>query len=1115
MSISVRWRWVGGRGGRAGRWARLAARCAASLGLALLLIATGGPAASPAPLAAQAGQSQEEIRDSLQNVVRERLERLTRRLGDTTGLLPVDSVDDNLDDVSTTDSTLLSLLALPGYDLIQYRGDAATFATRDRLLTLYGSSGSEAVMNREGLELTADSALVFNERTGRLVTMGEEAIYRPEQGEEVVTRRIIFDLNEDRGTATDVRSQSNTGMGNWIVRGDFPSVSAHASFGHDIMFTSCPDDEPHYHFVAREIKMQDGTMVARNVLLYFGDVGVMWLPFIAQSTNNERRSGLLPIRFSVNDIVRTSGSYARRLSNIGFYWAINDYVDAQASMDWWSGNYTAITGAAQFNWLRQFMDSRVSFRQFWRNEGGSELAFDAGYNWEISERTQLRLSGRYASSAAFVRRNSFDPREITQSIDSDGGLNRRFDWGTLSVSANRRQFLSDDRVESTFPTANLSLSTITLFEAPPNRARFYNNATVSASGRFSRSIRDLGPQDLSEEPFSFSMADSENWRGGLSTSLSLGRFSVSQSVELNRDLTRGIPAGFFDPEAPAQRAGIGTVADLQRSIVVPHAASVFGAQSGRAAQSGQAGDPSDFSAENLTWSTSVNYQQNLVGSTTITPTLSVSGRGIRSDTASVGEGGFVSAPNRISFGAQLSSDIYGFFMGGRLRHKLSPTFDYSYSPEVTPDAVQAATFGDRAIVPRNEIRFGLTQTFEMRVDDEEDEEGGGDGSEDGQGDGQGDGDQDGDGGEDGDGGDAGDGGDGGDEADPMETRIQADPDGGPGRLPRSEKVTVLALRSSAVTYDFEQASELGHFTRGFADNLRMSHQISSDYLRGLSISLEHLVFDETAVADGPGRTFSPFISNVNLDFSMGNETALFQWLGDLLGGRDDEDEGDDEGAGEGGEDGEGRDEGDPDAEGEAIGLDEEGTADPTDRDPAALEPEQEAAVAPEVPGPVAPQPTVPELDPEVIEDPAGFDDEDLGESTIVPGGSGRDRSRGRQRATRGGVGSWNANISYSLARNRGVGAGNQMVQASVNFQPTENWALSWRTSYDVAASAFNDHMISLTRNLHRWEADFSFRQTATGNWTFLFEVALTDNRDLHFDYEQRTGGDVGRFAPGG
>ena len=76
-----------------------------------------------------------------------------------------------------------------------------------------------------------------------------------------------------------------------------------------------------------------------------------------------------------------------------------------------------------------------------------------------------------------------DPREVTQSIDSDAGLNHRFGWGTLSATANRRQFLSDDRVELEFPRVSLSMSTITLFPAPSNRAGFFNNMTLSASGQ--------------------------------------------------------------------------------------------------------------------------------------------------------------------------------------------------------------------------------------------------------------------------------------------------------------------------------------------------------------------------------------------------------------------------------------------------------------------------------------------------------------------------------------------------------------------------------------------------------------------------------------------------------
>lgn len=947
------------------------------LGLALALGGAGAPA------------SAQEVRDSLQDVIRERLERLTRRLGDTTGLTPDTTTDDNnLDMVSTSDSTLLELLALPGYDLVQYRGQAANFETRSRVLTLYGNEGTEAVMTREGLELAADSALVFDEKTGRLVTLGDSARYRPEQGDEVLTRRIIFDLNEDRGTASDVNTTMDAGLGEWIVRGDFPWVNADMSFGHDVMFTSCDHEEPHYHFVAREIKMSDGgTLVARNVLLYFADVGVMWLPFIAQSTEQGRRSGLLPIRFSVNDIVRTSGSYARRLSNVGFYWAINDYVDAQMGVDWWSGNYTAVTGQTQFRWLRQFMDSNINFRQFWRVEGGTETAFDASYNWEISERSKLRLSGRYASSAAFVRQNSFDPREVTQSIDSEGGFNRRFDFGTLSLSANRRQFLSDDRVEMTLPTANFSLSTITLLPAPFNRARFYNNATLSASARASRSIRDQPARMMmSEEPFSLSMADSENLRGGLSLNLSAGNFSIAQSFDYNRDINRGLPADFFDPMAmPMRRAGVGSVGDLQRSVLF--APGVL--------------DDIDFAKNNLTWSTSFNYQQTLVGSTTITPQLAISGRSISSDTSTVAGGGFVSAPARIAFGAQLKSDVYGFYMGGRLRHKITPSFDFAWSPEVTPNAVQQATFGNQAVQPKRELIFGLNQTWEMRVDDEE--------------------------------------------ADSAAAAAAArDPSGGPSRLPQSEKVTVLALRTSAVTYDFEQASQLGHFTRGFRDNLSLSHQISSDYLRGLTVSLEHLVFDDTGGGPAGGaRAFSPYISNVNLGFSMGSQTAVFRWLRRLAGG--------------------------------------ESAADT-------------ARSAAQTPG----------ADQEDRSDPAGFEDEDLGESTVVPVGG---RQRTQPRRQQGDVGKWDANISYSLARMRGVAGGdNQMIQGTLNFQPTEKWSVRWRTSYDVVTGAFNDHMISLQRQMHRWEADFSFRQTATGNWTFLFEVALSDNRDLHFDYEQRTGG---------
>lgn len=924
------------------------------------------------------------VPDSLQREIESRLQRLGRTLGDSTGVVEADSTvaqdERRAPRLSPpgSDSTVRALMALPGYDLTQYQGEGAQFETGTRVLTLSGAEGRLAVLNRQGVQLTADSALIFDERTGRLVTVGAEAIYTPETGDEVTTRRIIFDLDENRGTADDAQTEYAQGTGNWIVRGDFPWVNPNVSYGHDVRFTSCELEEPHYHFASGEIKVvPGGTMVAKNVVLYFADVPVFWLPFIAQSTETGRRSGLLPVRFSVNDIVRTSSSYSRRISNLGYYWAMSDYTDAELGLDWWSGNYTALTGSFRYRWLRQFLNGDITYRQYWQEDGGNQIAFDTRHNWEISERTQLSIDAGYVSSASFVTQNSFDPREVTQSIDSNVGLNHRFGWGNLSVNGSRRQYLNDERVELNFPTVSLSMSTITLFPAPANRAGFFNNMTLSASGQLSNALIDRATQDPSGE-FMLSLTDQETRRGRLSTTLSLGNLSVNQSVGLDRLTRKDVPADYFLTPDPLP-SGVGSVGQLQRGLQALPEPGIR-----------------DFGDEELTWSTRISYQQTLIGSTSITPNLSISGRSVRADTSVVAEDRFIAAPNRISFGAALKTDVYGFYGGfggfDRLRHKFSPTFDYSFTPETTPTPLQQEFFGASAINPRNEIRIGLNQTLEASVRGDEDED---------------------------------------------SASAATDPAGNePQRLEVSEKVTLLGLQTSVVTYDFEQASQFGDFKRGFADNLTLSNSIKSDFLRGLSLSVDHDIFDDSGLEpDGTGeRVFDPHLSSLRMSFALSDRSALFRWIRGLTGD---------------------------------------------------VEPEPEE-----------------EEDPL---DPTGLETADLGESTIVPGLGGRDRDQERQRQTQGRVGTWNASLSYSLSRPRNEDlAATQMLSGTVRFQPTEKWSVNWRTSYDIELNRFNDHIISLQRDLHRWEADFSFRQTATGNWSFMFEVALSDNRDLHFDYQQRS-----------
>ena len=46
--------------------------------------------------------------------------------------------------------------------------------------------------------------------------------------------------------------------------------------------------------------------------------------------------------------------------------------------------------------------------------------------------------------------------------------------------------------------------------------------------------------------------------------------------------------------------------------------------------------------------------------------------------------------------------------------------------------------------------------------------------------------------------------------------------------------------------------------------------------------------------------------------------------------------------------------------------------------------------------------------------------------------------------------------------------------------------------------------ISFQRDLRRWHASFGFYKTAAGNFSFIFNITLTDQPDIKFDYDQRT-----------
>src|SRR5213078_3136725 len=142
-----------------------------------------------------------------------------------------------------------------------------------------------------------------------------------------------------RGTVRDALTDFQQGGAHWYMRGDLAVDSGSTRmYGARSEITSDDHPLPDYHFGSHEVKwLNKNVMIARPAVLYVRDVPIMWLPFIFQDIRPGRRSGILSPRFGLNDLVRTSRHYSRHISDFGYYFAVNDYIDVLASGDWFAG----------------------------------------------------------------------------------------------------------------------------------------------------------------------------------------------------------------------------------------------------------------------------------------------------------------------------------------------------------------------------------------------------------------------------------------------------------------------------------------------------------------------------------------------------------------------------------------------------------------------------------------------------------------------------------------------------------------------------------------------------------------------------------------------------------
>ncbi len=607
------------------------------------------------------------------------------------------------------DSVMTALMQRQGYTATRYQADRAVFNAQTHTLFLDGAKGVRAGVNRDQTILVGDS-IVYSDSTKMVVARGDTVILRDpqQQAADVIAHgRMQYDIERHRGAVTNIATQiAETGQ-NWFVEGgtaafvsDTSKARATAFYVKGGSITSCDDSIPDYHFRANEIKMvSKNIMVARPAVLYIGDVPVMWLPFIFQDMRSGRRSGVLTPRFGVSELFRNSPTYRRHLENLGYYFAISDYMDAQFALDWRSGSrpsagdpgWTRLNGEVQYRWLDRFVTGRLGLSQMDLRDGSSQTSVTWSHSQDFSQDTHFRTNINYTTNTFIQRNTTFNPAQVLATISSQASYDTKIGPAGLSLGGTRTQYPGRDEVDQTFPNFSITvptLSPVSWFDWSPGfNFQTTQNLNVDQTGEFS--YRILSPTDSVKLKRNVRQTSSS-----LSTPIRIGGFSWSNSFQL-RDQESNAPTTIVvvDP------------ADSSNKV-----SRVFART---------------FSTE-VDWQTGINLPNFLQSSLKVAPSISfanVDGHGfwVRSEQNG---GRFVHQSKRPTFNLGVTPTLFALFPGfgpfTRIRHSITPTLTYSYAPtgDISDEFLRAlnkSRQGYLSSLAQNRLQLGLSHVIEAKM----------------------------------------------------------------------------------------------------------------------------------------------------------------------------------------------------------------------------------------------------------------------------------------------------------------------------------------------------------------------------------------------------------------
>jgi hypothetical protein len=395
---------------------------------------------------------------------------------------------------------------------IVYQGERLTLYPSDQVILLSGKAHAEqdstvltaeriayvrdeniiqafgGAMVQRGANSLASDTLFFDQGSGEVSTFGPSTLR--EAGKEVSGQNLKYSMDRRSG----LLASGKTTYERWYLRGeDMSKIGERTFVVQDGTFTTDPAEVPDYHFGASDIKLKQGdVIIAKPVVLFVSDVPIFYLPWYVEPLGQGRKSGILRPSIGINTLINANRD-ERNVQDLGFYWAINDYMDGQAALDWFSESRTILRFDFRYA-LRYLLRGSAHYEHVWNRSARSrDTLLRLAHDHEFDTSTYLRVDANFATSRSFFQRNSFDPNRLLQrALRSNASFGRRFTWGNLSVGASSDFRLQEDRTDFKLPQLNLSLNTRPLFPGSRLDRNWKQNLQIGAATSFDFDLTTQG-----------------------------------------------------------------------------------------------------------------------------------------------------------------------------------------------------------------------------------------------------------------------------------------------------------------------------------------------------------------------------------------------------------------------------------------------------------------------------------------------------------------------------------------------------------------------------------------------------------------------------------------------